>query len=66
MTPKEKAKELYNKFLLITDNEVYNDAKEAALIVVDEILNNAGFIYKTARDAYRKYWQQVRQEIENL
>jgi len=65
MTPKEKAKELYNKFLNPSgDTYLYGmleheSAKECVLITVDEILN---YCMREA-DAY---WQEVKQEIENL
>lgn len=69
MTPKEKAQELVQRFV----NEAYAEtteqlytpiAKKAALIAVDEIINNDGF---TRHDDYlTEYWQEVRQEIENL
>jgi len=62
MTPKEKAKELVNKYLQIYDGRVI-EAKECALIAVDEILNTKGVYYNyTEFD----YWQQVKQEIEKL
>jgi|LakMenE18May11ns_1017448.scaffolds.fasta_scaffold8779948_2 hypothetical protein len=65
MTPKEKAKELIDNFLPhSTGNSNINEAKQCALIAVDEILNNDGF---TQFDIYlTEYWQQVKQEIINL
>ena len=77
MTPKEKAIELVYKFMPIVEcgDNRYSDkvqkqnAKQCALIAVDEILSNnpiklvgnAGkFIYMD------EYWQQVKTEIENL
>jgi hypothetical protein len=65
---KEKAEELYNKFLRkIEHNDAYwdveNDAKQCALICVDEILN----IYeKASKHPQTIYWQQVKTEIEKL
>ena len=65
MTPKEKAIELYNKFLNPSgDTYLYGmleheSAKECALIAVDEIL-------KTNPYKARNYWQEVKKEIENL
>jgi len=62
MTPKEKALELYGKFLFYTDVdredskvEIYN-TKQCALIAVDEVINSKPY----------KYWQEVKQEIEKL
>ena len=84
MTPKEKAIELVVKFkhtaysdYLTTDNE-YNNAKQCALIAVDEILETTKVKWATQRKfpngeykfwkgvAYKKYWQEVKQEIEAL
>ena len=69
MTPKEKAKELFEKFYLVREiNEVCilsnYSAKQCALIAVDEILNNDGF---TKFDDYlTEYWKEVKQEIEKI
>lgn len=68
MTPKEKAKELVDKFSPLAKNwDCYNDepldennAKQCALIAVDEIIN-AG---KDVDEFSDSYWQQVKQEIE--
>lgn len=73
MTPKEKANELFKKYLYYFP-EFYNDkeydydtdkAKQCALITVDEILE------VILSDEYycsliHKYWQEVKQEIEKL
>ena len=76
MTPKEKAIELYNKFLNPSgDTYLYGmleheSAKECALIAVDEILEALG--YKSLSDSpyttleARQYYVQVKQEIEKL
>lgn len=66
MTPKEKAKELVEKFLakLKTATPKLNrpnyQSKQCALIAVDEILKAVEGKY----DEY--YWQEVKQEIEKL
>ena len=76
MTPKEKAIELYNKFLNPSgDTYLYGmleheSAKECALIAVDEILNGYEFDsldieHKRIMDNIN-YWDKVKQEIENL
>jgi len=82
MTPKEKAKELFDKMFLVIENKgMYDDlyrAKQCALIAIDEILE----LKKTQEEyqiqydngewsreigyRYSKYWQEVKQEIENL
>jgi ABC-type arginine/histidine transport system permease subunit len=63
MTPKDKAKELVDKF----SNEILltiNGGKVAALIAVDEILNNDNNLFNTY--SQNDYWLQVKQEIEKL
>jgi hypothetical protein len=76
MTPKEKAKELVNKFNEYTVKaikyfangkikECKEDAKECALIALEQLIEqenryNNGSFYPS------KYWQEVKQEIENL
>ena len=66
--PKEKAQDLFYKYLLYFP-EFYNDleydynsedAKQCALIAVNEILN---VIHTNMED---RYWQEVKKEIENL
>lgn len=69
MTPKEKAKELYDKFSITTggSNGFKIGFKSHALIAVDEILNDDWYI-ATAEDSIerKKYWQEVKQEIQIL
>jgi hypothetical protein len=69
MTPKEKAEDLFSKFIdeippnqekdinkfIEVDREA---AKQCALIAVDEVL---GFL---SYESHIKYWQEVKQEIE--
>ena len=68
MEEKEKAKELVNKFYpratsYSLDRKNQNEnAKQCALIAVDEILN---VIYYESKSEYG-YWQEVKQEINNL
>lgn len=63
MTPKEKAKELIDKYkyLYNNDKKLYlyaslNIAKRYALIAVDELIKETG----------AKYWYDVKREIELL
>lgn len=77
-SPKEKAKELVEKFLSPT--KVYHEhlgwvnyldsAKECALIAVDEILNNFGLTTngQTFFTEHRavQFYQEVKQEISKL
>jgi hypothetical protein len=62
MTAKDKAKELVDRFLNEqNDTEEISQAKQCALICVDEILQEIeGFPY-----AY-KFWEEVKQEINKL
>lgn len=64
MTPKEKANELVEKYFYLFSVELENtiadyEAKECALIAVDEILEEC----RLERDWY---WQEVKQEIKKL
>lgn len=69
-TPKEKAKELVDKYWiylragLLYDEEAKEDAKHCALIAVDEILKVASFYNDTQGEV--TYWQEVKEEIEKL
>ena len=86
MTPKEKSEELVDKFYQTTPNEAwYNpplasasmeykawvQAKQCALIAVDEILNINPFsfndkIHLDKIKEYQNYWQEVKKAIEEL
>ena len=66
MTTKEKAKELVEKYayhLWIDGVCDYDNAKQCALIAVDEIMMSID-----AEDHFvlYNYWQKVKQEIEKL
>lgn len=70
MTPKEKAVELYNNYYQHVADGAYPElnAKQCALICVDEILkeldnfgNDDGYQFSRV-----EYYQQVKQEIEEL
>jgi hypothetical protein len=70
MTPKEKAEELVDKFYpratsYASDrkNQIEN-AKECALIAVDEILNVLWHTHKN--EEVWRYYLEVKQEIEKL
>ena len=79
MTPKEKAIELVESMAFSCKECDYEaKAKQCALIAVDEILETTKVKWATQRKfpngeykfwkgvAYKKYWQEVKQEIENL
>jgi hypothetical protein len=71
MTPKEKAEELVHKFKkysyypktnndMLFVNELNNNAKQCALIAVEQILE---IIFS---DYDWQYWDEVKQELEKL
>ena len=68
MTAAEKAKELVDKYWiylranLLYDEEAKEDAKQCALIAVDEMLNLCWGGNKVGM----KHWNEVKQEIEKL
>ncbi len=59
MTPQEKAEELKYKYMSVRWDIGPDDAKNCALIVVNEILD-----YIQEEDNW--YWQDVKHEIEKL
>ncbi|HET8885226.1 MAG TPA: hypothetical protein VFM70_02630 [Salinimicrobium sp.] len=66
MTPKEKAKELVNKFSLVGLQQ-REEGKECALIACDEILNEDYIIHSVHSHLSRnEFWQEVKQEITKL
>lgn len=71
MTPKEKAKDLVEKiintFYKTQDFVWKSTAKQCALIAVDEILNEFPNGFNSNFEMKRKlYWEEVKEEIENL
>ncbi len=70
MTPKEKAKEIYNNFdmIIYTDQDHYNQVKSCSLFAVQECIDlhyNLDGDRNGIGDSY-KYWLEVKQEIEKL
>ena len=69
MTPKEKAKELFEKMYNVDDpmgnyQMCFDTAKQCALITVEEIIE---MIKRTIPNSPAQYqWQQVKQEIQAL
>jgi len=70
MTPKDKAKELIQKYLNMNDGLIQEfipipieGARQCALIMCDELLSNSTFLLSNG-EIY--FWQKVKQEIENL
>lgn len=68
MTPKEKAKELFDKFIQTNRNAFF--AKECALIAVDEIyqleLLYGQYSDDGNQEMHYSYWEEVKTEIEKL
>ena len=70
MIPKEKAKELFNKFAFDKTPEGYkmfqtsNESKRCSLIAVNEIIEAIEDIFETLDE--REYWQSVKEEIEKF
>lgn len=60
MTPKEKAKDLIEKYDALDYGRFCHDSKECVLITVNEILNTL------FQDHKIDYWKEVKQEIEKL
>jgi hypothetical protein len=69
MTPKEKAKELVDKFTVVGLQQ-RNEGIQCALICVDEIVKeiqcNAFDFEATVPMSVYTYWENVKQEIEKL
>lgn len=64
MTPKEKALQLVEKFSLVASHQNIN---ACAIIAVDEILYFMDmFNLDLEMKHQHKWWQQVKEEIENL
>jgi hypothetical protein len=72
MTPKEKAKELVDKFIPHSSGDSNNnEAKECALIAVNEIINclDDDDLYiqgESNIDGFISYYKEIKQEIEKL
>jgi hypothetical protein len=73
MTPKEKANELYFAFLKVLPDVVEIDKdtlKNCSLLVINEILINMIFFHADNKSFNeinkRRYWEEVKKEIEQL
>jgi len=67
MTPQEKAKELVDKMLYCYQGHIDEyTAKQCALIAVDELIEVASDYCDYDETVTKEYWQEVKQEIENL
>jgi hypothetical protein len=74
MTPKEKAKEIFNKYYeTLPLWGIYGNSKQCALIAIDEIekslleYDNRNATYELQNmDRDFSYWEQVKQQIKKL
>jgi hypothetical protein len=75
MTPVEKAKELFDKYMFFKNNDdSIRFARKCALIAVDELIKEARFSSKYIEEVFfttgyydkQDYWQEVKQEIDKL
>jgi hypothetical protein len=67
MTPKEKARELFDKYQIAGSQWYVDTTKKYALIAVDEIFTTLYDLkFGNALVEELDYWEEVKQEIENL
>lgn len=75
MTPQEKAKELVDHFMDLSDEQEYNTPRymtkemaiQCALIAVDEVISNIEpSVSMDVISARIKYWEEVKIEINKL
>ena len=75
MTPKEKAQELVSKYIScqnkwylenLIDGLRISQAKQCALIAVDEIIQAIRYTEAKSDLGYVGYWEQVKQEIKSI
>lgn len=71
MTAKEKAHELFDKFMLVKtfSNAILitrHEARQAALIAADEVLSTLYEYHYDSNSGAYEYWQEVKQEIINI
>jgi len=77
LTPKEKAKELFNEFYqqifdidlgidISKDEKRYNTTKQCVLITVREILKSHYRLLTDADEVNYQYYKEIEQEIEKL
>ena len=67
MTPKEKAEDLvfkYDFLQAVIEGFSFYDAKQCALIAVDEIINSVD--NEHVSDIYDEFWEKVKQEIQDI
>ena len=65
MTPREKAAELIVNYQLKCKSLNYDEAKQCALIAVNNIIDSLQIKNYPQADQY-EYWNEVKQEIQKL
>lgn len=68
LTPKEKAKELFDKYQIAGSQWYVETTKKYTLIAVDEIINSLENYGKESDELQNmendfRYWQEVKQEL---
>jgi hypothetical protein len=74
MTPSENAHEIFYRIYAWLDDKDKDTALELAILFSKMMLENAGMIWEgintetglTARDEFRKYWQETKEELRKL
>jgi hypothetical protein len=66
MTPKEKAQQLRDKFYFETDITELYEAKECALIVVIELIEECDKFFEAISKDRKQYWLKVKKELIEL
>jgi hypothetical protein len=71
MTPKEKAQEIFDKYYIVCQEfteeiQCSIQAKQCALIAVDELINQCWSYREIDLGLALEYWEEVKQEIEKL
>lgn len=64
MTPKEKAKNLFDKMFSSGRSIEVEQSKKCALVAVDEIVKAMDDVMFP--NPFKQYWNEVKQEIEKL
>jgi hypothetical protein len=66
MSEQKKAQEIVNKMQYQRITLTFEQAKQSALILIDEILFQIGSFLSYGREKQIEYWQNVKREIEKL
>ena len=66
MTSKEKAQQLRDKFYFETTITELEEAKECALIVVNELIEEYDKFFEAISKDRKQYWQKVKKELIEL